>query len=100
MLLSRLADKLKPADRQLLEQLTAFPEISTLYGLTQSFANVFRSKQSQALQTWLADAKAIGMPEISPFVTDCCAMRRQLRLPSSCPGATVKSKARSIASNS
>ncbi len=85
MLLSRPTDKLKPADRKLLGQLTAFPEISTLYRLTQSFANVFRSKQSQALQTWLAEAKAIGMPEISRFcdglLRDAAAVTAAVILP-------------------
>jgi transposase len=85
MLLSRPTDKLKPADRKLLEQLTAFPEISTLYGLTQSFANVFRSKQSQALQTWLAEAKAVGIPEISRFcdglLRDAAAVTAAVILP-------------------
>jgi transposase len=85
MLLSRPTDKLKPADRQLLGQLTAFPEISTLYELTQSFANVFRSKQSQALQTWLAEAKATGMPEISRFcdglLRDAAAVTAAVILP-------------------
>jgi transposase len=53
--------------------------------VTQSFANVFRSKQSHALQTWLADAKATGMPEISRFcdglLRDAAAVTAAVILP-------------------
>ena len=85
MLLARPSEKLKPADRQLLGQLTAFPEISTLYGLVQGFAHVFRSKQSQALQNWLAEAAATGLPEISRFcdglLRDAAAVTAAVVLP-------------------
>ena len=85
MLLARPTDKLKPADRELLAQLTAFPEISVLYVLTQNFANVFRSKQSQALQTWLTEARATGIPEISRFcdglLRDAAAVTAAVVLP-------------------
>ena len=43
------------------------PEIPTLYALTQGFAEVFRSKQKEALQNWLIDAQRINLPEISRF---------------------------------
>jgi transposase len=47
MLLARPPEKLKPAERQLLGQLTAVcSEVSALYVLTQNFSNVFQSKQS------------------------------------------------------
>ncbi len=68
MLLARPPEKLKLDEQQLLAQLTAAcPEVSTLHALTQGFANVFRSKQSEALQNWLAEAKASGLPEINRF---------------------------------
>ncbi len=62
------ARKTQNEEQQLLAQLTAAcPEVSTLHALTQGFANVFRSKQSEALQSWLAEAKASGLPEINWF---------------------------------
>jgi transposase len=85
MLLARPTDKLNPANRELLSQLTAFPEISVLYGLTQNFAKVFRSKQSQALQTWLKEAKARGLPKIGRFcdglLRDAAAVTAAVVLP-------------------
>src|SRR5665213_582743 len=68
MLLARPPEKLKSDEQQLLAQLTAAcPEVSTLHALTQGFANVFRSKKSDALQNWLAEATASGLPEINRF---------------------------------
>ena len=68
MLLARPPEKLKPDEQRLLAQITAgCPEVPTLYSLTQGFANVFRSKQSGALQHWLAEAKASALPEINRF---------------------------------
>jgi transposase len=85
MLLARPPEKLKPAERQLLGQLTACPEISTLHVLTQSFADVFRSKQSEALRTWMAEAKAKSLPEISRFcdglLRDAAAVTAAVILP-------------------
>ncbi|MDQ2840879.1 MAG: transposase, partial [Acidobacteriota bacterium] len=86
MLLARPPEKLKPAEQQLLTQLTAAcPEVSTLHVLTQGFANVFRSKQSEALQNWLAEAKASGLPEINRFcdglLRDAAAVTAAVILP-------------------
>ena len=86
MLLTRPPEKLKPDEQQLLAQLTAAcPELSTLYALTQGFANVFRSKQSEALQNWLAEAKASGLPEINRFcdglIRDASAVTAAVILP-------------------
>ena len=68
MLLARRPEKLKPEEQQLLAKLTeCCPEIPLLYDLTQGFAAVFRGKQSEALQTWIAEANQAGMPEISRF---------------------------------
>jgi transposase len=68
MLLARRPEKLKVEEQQLLAQITAgCPEVSTLYSLTQGFASVFRSKQSEALQSWLAEATASALPEINRF---------------------------------
>lgn len=68
MLLARRPEKLKIEEQQLLAQITAgCPEVSTLYSLTQGFANVFRSKQSEVLHSWLAEAKAAALPEINRF---------------------------------
>ncbi len=63
MLLARRPEKLKVEEQQLLAQITAgCPEAATLYSLTQGFANVFRRKQSEGLQSWLAEAKASALP--------------------------------------
>lgn len=68
MLLARRPEKLKPDEQQLLDKLNeCCPEIPILYDLTQGFAAVFREKQSDALQNWLAEAYRIGPPEISRF---------------------------------
>jgi len=74
MLLARRAEKLKPAEKQLLAKLNeCCPEIPILYELTQGFATVFRGKQSDALQTWLTQARGTGLPEIVRF---CDGLRR------------------------
>ena len=55
MLLARRPEKLKPDEQQQLAKLNeCCPEIPVLYDLTQGFAAVFRGKQSDALQNWLA----------------------------------------------
>ena len=74
MLLARRPEKLKSDEQQLLAKLQeCCPDVSTLYGLTQGFAEVLRSKRSEALQTWLADADMAALPEISRF---CDGLRR------------------------
>ncbi len=68
MLLARRPEKLKPDEQQLLAKLNeCCPEIPILYDLTQGFAAVFREKQSDALQNWLAEAYRTGLPEIGRF---------------------------------
>ena len=68
MLLARRPEKLQPDEQQLLARLNeCCPEIPILYDLTQGFAAVFRSKQSDALQNWLAEANRTGLPEIVRF---------------------------------
>ena len=47
--------------------------IPILYALTQGFAQVFRDKQSDSLQTWLDQATRTGLPEIGHF---CEGLRR------------------------
>ena len=74
MLLARRPEKLKSDEQQLLAKLQeCCPDVPTLYGLTQGFAEVLRSKRSEALQTWLADADKAALPEISRF---CDGLRR------------------------
>lgn len=74
MLLARRPEKLKPDEQQLLARLNeCCPEIPILYTLTQGFSEVFHSKQSEALQNWMADAKQTGLPEIGRF---CDGLRR------------------------
>jgi len=68
MLLARRPEKLKPDEKQLLAKLNeCCPEIPILYDLTQGFAEVFRGKQSDTLQTWLDQARGTGLPEIGRF---------------------------------
>ncbi len=74
MLLARRPEKLKPDEQQLLAKLNeCCPEIPILYDLTQGFATVFREKKSEALQTWLDQARGTGLPEIGHF---CDGLRR------------------------
>ena len=74
MLLARRPEKLKPDEQQLLVRLNeCCPEIPILYTLTQGFSEVFHSKQSEALQKWMADARQTGLPEIGRF---CDGLRR------------------------
>jgi transposase len=86
MLLARRPEKLKPDEQQLLAKLKeCCPEISVLYDLTQGFAAVFRGKQSDALQTWLDDARRTGLPEIGRFcdglLRDAAAVTAAVILP-------------------
>jgi len=74
MLLARRPEKLKPDEKLLLAKLNeCCPEIPILYDLTQGFATVFRGKQSDALQTWVDQARGTGLPEIGRF---CDGLRR------------------------
>ena len=86
MLLARRPEKLQPDEQQLLAKLNeCCPEIPTLYALTQGFAEVFRNKQDEALQNWLADAKRTGLPEIGRFcdglLRDAAAVTAAVTLP-------------------
>jgi transposase len=74
VLLARRPEKLKPDQEQLLAKLNeCCPEIPILYDLTQGFAQVFRDKQSEHLQTWLDQARGTGLLEIGHF---CDGLRR------------------------
>lgn len=74
MLLARRPEKLKPDQAQLLAKLNeCCPEIPILYDLTQGFAQVFRDKQSEHLQTWIDHARGTGLLEIGHF---CDGLRR------------------------
>jgi transposase len=86
MLLARRPEKLKPDEQQLLAKLNeCCPEVSVLYDLAQGFATVFRGKQSEALQTWLDDARRTGLPEIGRFcdglLRDAAAVTAAVTLP-------------------
>lgn len=86
MLLARRTDKLKSDEQELLAKLKGCcPEISTLYGLTQSFSEVFRTKTEQALEDWIADAKQSSLPEIVHFcdglLRDVAAVNAAVTLP-------------------
>ena len=86
MLLARRPEKLNEAEQQQLIQLKeCCPEIPVLYTLTQGFAAVFRGKQSDALHTWLADARRMALPEIGRFcdglVRDLAAVSAAVVLP-------------------
>ena len=86
MLLARRPEKLQPDQQQLLAKLNeCCPEIPVLYELTQGFAAVFRDKQSEALLTWLDDARRTGLPEIGRFcdglLRDAAAVTAAITLP-------------------
>jgi transposase len=86
MLLARRPEKLQPDEQQLLAKLNeCCPEIPVLYELTQRFAAVFRDKQSDALLTWLDDARRTGLPEIGRFcdglLRDAAAVTAAVTLP-------------------
>jgi transposase len=86
MLLSRRPEKLKPDEQQLLAKLNeCCPEIPILYELAQDFAAVFRGKKSEALQTWIDDARRTGLPEIGRFcdglLRDAAAVTAAVLLP-------------------
>ena len=86
MLLGRRPEKLKPDEQQTLARLNeCCSEIPTPYALTQGFAEVFRSKQEEALQKWLTDARQPGLPEIDRFceglVRDATAVKAAVTLP-------------------
>jgi transposase len=86
MLLARRPEKLKSDEQQLLARLQqCCPEIPILYGLTQSFAEVFREKNEDALQNWLKDARRTGLPEMARFCDglfrDAAAVSAAVTLP-------------------
>jgi transposase len=86
MLLARRPEKLQLDEQQLLARLNeCCPEIPTLYTLTQGFSEVFRSKQEEALQNWLVDARRTGLPEIGRFcdglLRDAAAVTAAVTLP-------------------
>ena len=88
MILARRPEKLKPDEQQVLAKLKeCCSEVPTLYALTQGFAEVFRSKQEEALQKWLIDARKPGLPEIDRFceglVRDAAAVTAAVTLPRS-----------------
>jgi transposase len=86
MLLARRPEKLNEDEQQQLILLNdCCPEIPVLYALTQGFAAVFRGKQSDALHTWLEDARRTALPEIGRFcdglVRDLAAVTAAVILP-------------------
>lgn len=86
MLLARRPEKLKPDEQLVLARLKeCCSEIPTLYTLTQGFVEVFRSKQEEALQKWLIDARKPGLSEIDRFceglVRDAAAVTAAVTLP-------------------
>jgi transposase len=86
MLLARRPEKLQPDEQQLLARLNeCCAEIPTLYALTQGFSEVFRSKQEEALQNWLVDARRTGLPEVGRFcdglLRDAAAVTAAVTLP-------------------
>jgi transposase len=86
MLLARRPEKLKPDEQQLLARLNeCCSEIPTLYSITQGFAEVFRTKQEEALQKWLTDARKPALEEIDRFceglVRDAGAVTAAVTLP-------------------
>jgi transposase len=86
MLLSRRPEKLQSDEQRLLARLNeCCPEIPILHALTQGFADVFRTKQEEALQNWLLDARRTGLPEIGRFcdglLRDAAAVTAAVTLP-------------------
>jgi len=86
MLLSRRPEKLQSGEQRLLARLNeCCPEIPILHALTQGFADVFRTKQEEALQNWLLDARRTGLPEIGRFcdglLRDAAAVTAAVTLP-------------------
>ena len=68
MLLARQPEKLKPAEQDLLARLKeCCSEIPILHTLSQGFADVFHKKTEEALQNWVLEARATGLPEIVRF---------------------------------
>jgi transposase len=67
--LRRAADRTQ-AERDALERLLDLcPEARLAFGLTERFTSLLREGQVDALEPWLEDASASGLPEFHSFAT-------------------------------
>jgi transposase len=68
MLLTRRTEKLTDAEQTLLLRIhNHCPESTILGTLAQNFSSVLRNKDAAALQPWIENAAATGLPEIKTF---------------------------------
>jgi len=68
ILLTRRSEKLTDAEQTLLLRIhNHCPESTILGTLAQNFSSVLRNKDAAALQPWIENAAATGLPEIKTF---------------------------------
>jgi transposase len=60
---------LTPSDHQVLQDIRRDQELETAYTLTQRFRQMMRHRMATALDSWLADGLASGMPELVHFAS-------------------------------
>jgi transposase len=84
-LLLRPEDALTPSDQQVLQEMRRDKELDTAYTLTQRFRQMIRHRMATALDSWLVDCLASGMPELVNFASglqrEHSAVHAALRLP-------------------
>lgn len=68
-LLLRPEDALTPSDHQVLQDIRRDTDLETAYMLTQRFRQMMRQRVAAALDPWLEDCLASGMPELVNFAS-------------------------------
>jgi transposase len=64
----RAADRTEAEQRVLQKLLELCPDARLAFGLTERFLQLVRERQADALDAWLEDAVATGLPEFRTFV--------------------------------
>jgi transposase len=76
-----------PSDQELLQMRRQDKELETADTLTQRFRQMRRPRTAAALDPWLADGLASGLPELVNFASgwprEHCAVQAAIELPSS-----------------
>jgi transposase len=84
-LLLRPEETLMPSDQELLQTLRQDKGLETAYTLTQRFRQMMRQRTAAALDPWLSDCLASGMPELVNFASglqrEHSAVQAALELP-------------------
>lgn len=96
-LMSRPPETLQDEERKrLVQMLTQSKECRDSYSLAQSFSRMLKERQPARLRDWLSAARESKIPELKTFARGIESDLDAVRAGSRGPGATVRSKERSI----